>query len=100
MACLDNLDDLPLLVGNSVQLVNQFVNLGVGGSDFAVDAFNLRGSELAGMLLLVQFQHPVNEFHDLVVPGLVGRVREIDRANGKLFDVLFVRGESNRRGKW
>jgi hypothetical protein len=24
------------------------------------------------MLLLVQFQHPVNQFHHLVVPGLVG----------------------------
>jgi hypothetical protein len=36
----------------------------------------LRGGELAGMLLLVQFQHHVNECHHLVVPGLVGRVGE------------------------
>jgi hypothetical protein len=28
----------------------------------------LRGGELAGMLVLVQFQHPVNEFHYLVMP--------------------------------
>jgi hypothetical protein len=54
--------------------VNQVVDSGVGGGDFAVDARNLRGGELAGMLLFVQFQHPVNGFHHLVVPGLVGSV--------------------------
>ena len=52
--------------------VNQLINFGVGGGDFAVNALNLRGGELAGMLLLVQLQHPVNEFHHPVVPGTVG----------------------------
>ena len=63
--------DFALLVRNAVKLVNHVINFGVGGGDFAVGAFNLRGGEIAGMLLLVQFQHPVNEFHHLVVPGLV-----------------------------
>jgi hypothetical protein len=35
--------------------------------NFPVDAFNLQECSLAGMLLFVQFQHPLNEFHHLVV---------------------------------
>jgi hypothetical protein len=72
----------PLFVRNAIKLVDQVVNFGVGRGDFAVDAFDLRGGELAGMLLLVQFQHPVNEFHHFVVPDEVGRGRF--RAPGEL----------------
>jgi len=54
-----------------IQLVDQFVNLRVGGGDFAVGAFNLRGGQVAGILLLVQFQHPVNQFPHLVVQDAV-----------------------------
>jgi hypothetical protein len=46
---------------------SQVVNFPVCGGDFPVDAFNLQECRLGGMLLLVQFQHPLNEFHHLVV---------------------------------
>jgi hypothetical protein len=89
------LDDSALFVIDPVQLVNQIIDVGVGGGDFAVDAVNLRGRELAGMLLLVQFQRPVNEFHHLVVPGFVGRVGEVDGADGESFKILAKESEVN-----
>ena len=33
----------------------------------------MRGGKLAGMLLLVQIQRPVDEFHYLVVPAMINR---------------------------
>jgi len=64
------LDDSAVFGGDAVKLVNQVVDGGVGGGDFALQAFELRRRELAGMLLLVQFQHPVHQRHGSVVDGL------------------------------
>jgi len=44
-----------------IQPVNRFVDLAVGQSDFAADAANLRGHELAGTVSLAQFQRALDQ---------------------------------------
>ena len=79
-----------LFVRNTVKLVNQLVNLIVGCADFAVGSVKFRRRGLGAIPFLVQLQHALHERHHLVVLGFVGAVGKIDRANGKLLDVLPV----------
>ena len=72
-------DDPSFIFRDPVELVNEIVNFRVCGGDFAVDTFNLRRGELARMLLLVQFEHPVNQIHHLVAPGLGAPGNSSDR---------------------
>ncbi len=42
--CSSSFNDHPLFVRNGVQLVNQIVDFGVRGGDFALDTVKLRGA--------------------------------------------------------
>src|SRR2546425_3613902 len=74
------LDDLLFFIRNPVKLVNQLVDLLISCSDLALQAVELRGREFARMLLLIQFQHPLDQRHHAVVPRLV--------VSGPLADLL------------
>jgi hypothetical protein len=57
--------------------------LPVCGGDFALDAVELAGREVARVLPLAQFQHPLDQRHHLVVPDLVSKVGETRVADGR-----------------
>ena len=71
-----------------VQLVNQPVNLSIRRVNLTLVqlAVGLR----SGGEVLVQLQHLLNERHHAVVAGNVGRVGEVDGADGKLLDELTI----------
>ena len=77
------LDDLDLLLRQPVQLINQAVDLSVSRRDLSLDC-GLLVLRLRPCQLLVKRQHLLHEFDHPVVADFVGRVGEVDRADGEL----------------
>ena len=80
--CLGTLlDQRNFLFGQVVKLVNEAVDLAVGGGDLGFDLFESVRVTLPGFLLL-QVEHLLDEGHHLVVFRHVGGVLEVDGADG------------------
>ncbi len=69
--------------GQFVEFIHQRVDLLIGGVDLAlVEVFLIR--DLGGGELLMQREHALDEGDHLLMPRGVGRVVEVDRADGEL----------------
>jgi len=71
-----------LLLCQSVQLINQPVDLPIGGVDLALDGVCVMTCP-GFRQLLMQGEHLFHELHHPVMAGLVGGVVEVDGADGK-----------------
>src|SRR5450830_503580 len=71
------LDDSDLLVGQPVELVDQLVDLPVGGGDLAFDG-GLFCRVVGGAQSLIELEHFRNERHNCHETSLRGSVRGVD----------------------
>ena len=79
--------DPDLLLRQPVQLIHQPVDLPIGRDDLAL-VYGLLLVRDRGGQLAVQIQHGLDQRDHPVVVRDVGRVGEVDGADGELFDVL------------
>lgn len=76
-------DDRDLVVRQIVQRVHQPVGLVVGRRDLPLDHRALVAER--GGFALVQVEHALHQRDHAIVAGVVGGVREVDRADGEFF---------------
>ena len=89
---IQTLHDPDLRLRQSVQLIHQPIDLSIGRDDLALEHGLLLVRDRGGQLA-VQIEHGLDQRDHPVVARDVGRVGEVDGADGELFDVLTIIGK-------
>ena len=78
--------DFNFFFSQAVEVVNEFVDLFIGGVDLPLDS-RFVGGDFDGSQFLVQSQHLLNKFYHFVMQCFFSRVRKGDSPNWNLLQV-------------